>query len=103
VGDAHAVQTPVQTSNGGSSGTDARLATLKFAVGFEDCSAVVHLTRTSLVGDALCGQEPIGFHGEPELAVICEECDRLGRELGGEPADWVRVAVVETHMLRHAA
>ncbi len=76
---------------------------VRLEAGFENDSAVVHLTRTTLVADALCGHEPIGFHGEPDLAVICEDCDRIGRELGGDPAGWMRGPVMETQALRRAA
>ena len=61
-------------------------------------------THTSLVSDALCGEESIGFHGEPELAVICDECDRLGRELDGDHEAWMQAAIdAVTHVFRHAA
>ena len=72
-------------------------------IGFVEGSAIVHLTRTSLVSHALCGEDSIAFHGEPDLAVMCEECDWLGRELHGDPETSMRVTVAGTHVLRHAA
>ncbi len=47
-----------------------------FDPGYFADSRVVHLTRSSLLTDALCG-ELLTFHGEPDLAVICEQCNRL--------------------------
>jgi len=40
--------------------------------------------------------------GEPDIAVICEHCDRLGREAGGDPGEWVTEAAVRVE-LRAAA
>jgi hypothetical protein len=51
--------------------------------------------------EALCG-EPVHLDGEPDIAVICENCNRLGREAGGDPGDWVSGAAVRVE-LRAAA
>lgn len=58
-----------------------------------DGSRIVHLTRTTLLVEALCG-ETIVFDGHPDLAVICEECDLLAREAGGDPETWVALEAV---------
>jgi hypothetical protein len=71
-------------------------AVVAVEAGYTEGSAVVHLTHTSLVSHALCGEESIGFQGEPELAVICDDCDRIGRELGHDPEAWMQVAVAVT-------
>jgi hypothetical protein len=52
----------------------------------------VHLTHTTLVCEALCGEEePVVWDGEPDAAVICSACDELARALGLDPAAWMRV------------
>ena len=51
-------------------------AAMRIETGFADGSAIVHLTHTALVADALCG-EAVAFSGLPDLAVICDECSRL--------------------------
>jgi hypothetical protein len=51
--------------------------------------------------EALCG-EPVHLDGEPDIAVICEDCDRLGREADGDPGEWVGGAAVRLE-LRAAA
>ena len=38
--------------------------------------------------------EPVHLDGELDIAVICEDCDRLGRETGGDPGEWVTEATV---------
>ena len=49
---------------------------------------VVHLTHTTLVVEALCG-EPADLHGEPDLAVLCDDCLEHARALGfPETAAW---------------
>ena len=55
----------------------------------------------SFLAEALCG-EPVQLDGEPDIAVICEDCDRLGREAGGDPAEWIAGATVRIE-LRAAA
>jgi hypothetical protein len=42
---------------------------------------VVHLTHTTLVVEALCG-EVADLHGEPDLAVLCNECLEHARAFG---------------------
>jgi hypothetical protein len=42
---------------------------------------VVHLTHTTLVVEALCGEQA-DLHGEPDLPLICDECLELARALG---------------------
>ena len=64
-------------------------------------SRIVHLTTRSFLVEALCG-EPVHLDGEPDIAVICEDCDRLGREAGGDPGEWVTGAAVRVE-LRAAA
>ena len=64
-------------------------------------SRIVHLTVRSFLAEALCG-EPVQRNGEPDIALICEDCDRLGREAGGDPAEWVVGATVRIE-LRAAA
>jgi hypothetical protein len=60
--------------------------------------SVAHLTHTTLVGDALCGAEVINL-GLPDLAVICEECDQLAVEAGGDRAEWLKLDVVVEQLL----
>jgi hypothetical protein len=77
---------------------------MRFEVGFAQGSSLVHLTHTTLSLDALCGHgEPIEFHGEPDLAVICEDCDRIGRELAADPGGWMRITTTQLPTLRAAA
>jgi hypothetical protein len=61
---------------------------VEFYAGHTEGSRVVHLTEYSFLVEALCG-EPVHLDGEPDRAVICEECDRLGREADGDPGEWV--------------
>ena len=73
---------------------------MELYAGHTEESRIVHLTSRSFLVEALCG-EPVHLDGEPDIAVICEDCDRLGREAGGDPGEWVtEVSVVE---LRAAA
>jgi hypothetical protein len=64
------------------------LARVEFYAGHVKTSRIVHLTQASFLSEALCG-EAVGLDGEPDLAVICEDCDRLAREAGGDPDRWV--------------
>jgi hypothetical protein len=64
-------------------------------------SRIVHLTTHSFLVEALCG-EPVHLDGEPDVAVICEDCDRLGREAGGDHAEWVTGTAIRVE-LRAAA
>jgi hypothetical protein len=61
--------------------------------GFQTSSRAVHLTHTTLTGEALCGESGIDCLGEPDLAAICEDCDRIGRELGLEHDHWSVVQI----------
>ncbi len=49
---------------------------------------VVHLTHTTLVVEALCG-EVADLHGEPDLPVLCEACLEHARHLGVDVGVWV--------------
>ena len=42
---------------------------------------VVHLTHTTLVVEALCG-EVVDLHGEPDLAILCDACLEHAGALG---------------------
>ena len=71
-----------------SSASYGMLRGVEFYAGHIEGSRLVHLTVRSFLVEALCG-EPVHLDGEPDLAVICEDCDGLGREAGGDPAEWV--------------
>ena len=64
------------------------LARVAFYTGHVEASRIVHRTQASFLTQALCG-EPVGLDGEPDLAVICEDCDRLAREARADPDGWV--------------
>ena len=66
---------------------------VEFYAGHTEGSRIVHLTARSFLVEALCG-EFAHLDAEPDIAVICEDCDRLGREAGGDPGEWVTEAVV---------
>jgi hypothetical protein len=70
-----------------------------YCPGHADGTRVVHLTARSFLFEALCG-ETVGVDGEPDVAVICEDCHALAVGAGGDPASWVVLQVVE---LRAAA
>ena len=70
---------------------------VEFYAGHTEGSRVVHLTARSFLVEALCG-EPVHLDGEPDLAVICEDCDRLGREADGDPCEWVSGADVRVEL-----
>lgn len=74
---------------------------VEFYAGHTEGSRVVHLTARSFLIEALCA-ERVHLDGEPDLAVICEDCDRLGREAGGDRGEWVTNAAVRVK-LRAAA
>jgi hypothetical protein len=69
--------------------------------GHVEISRVVHLTQASFLLEALCAEQ-VELDGEPDLPLICEECDRLAREAGGDPAAWV-VTVAGVHPELRAA
>lgn len=56
--------------------------------GHREGGRTVHLTYTSLVEVALCG-EVVDLDGEPDLAVICEDCLQLARAAGVDVSIWV--------------
>ena len=74
---------------------------MEFYAAHTDGSRIVHLTARSFLVEALCG-ELVHLDGEPDLAVICEDCDRLGREAGGDRSQWVTDAAIRVE-LRAAA
>ena len=74
---------------------------VEFYAGHNEGSRIVHLTARSFLVEALCG-ESVRLDGEPDIAVICEDCLRVGREAGGDPGDWVTEAAVRVE-LRAAA
>jgi hypothetical protein len=74
---------------------------VEFYAGHIEGSRIVHLTAHSFLVEALCG-EPVHLDGEPDIAVICVDCDRLGRESGGDPGEWVSGLAVRVE-LRAAA
>ena len=76
-------------------------ASVEFYAAHTDGSRIVHLTARSFLVEALCG-ELVHLDGEPDLAVICEDCDRLGREAGGDRSQWVTDAAIRVE-LRAAA
>ena len=67
---------------------------MRFQTGFADGSAIVHLTHTTLVADALCGAG-VAFTGTPDLGILCEDCDRLAAAAGGDRSEWL---VVSAHV-----
>lgn len=70
---------------------------VQFYAGHTEGSRIVHLTVRSFLVEALCGA-PVEMDGEPDIAVICEECDRLGREAGGDPAEWLAGVTVRVEL-----
>jgi len=68
--------------------------------GHVEGTRIVHLTARSFLVESLCG-EVVGLDGEPDVAVICEECHALAVEAGGDHESWV--ALVEVVELRAAA
>ena len=70
---------------------------MELYAGHIDGSRVVHLTARSFLVEALCGV-PVYLDGEPDIAVICERCDHLGREAGGDPGEWVAEATVRVEL-----
>jgi hypothetical protein len=56
--------------------------------GHADGTRTVHLTHTTLVVVALCG-ETIDSHDHPDLALICEECFALAQAGGADVSLWI--------------
>jgi hypothetical protein len=67
--------------------------------GYAEGTRGVHLTHTTLVVEALCG-EPVVLHGEPDLGLIlmCDECLELARARGADPSVWVTEVEVEMRL-----
>lgn len=61
--------------------------------GFADGATIVHLTHTTLVAEALCGEKVV-WHGEPDGALICPDCDELARFAETDHAAWLAEAQV---------
>ena len=61
--------------------------------GYAEGTRVVHLTHTTLVVEALCGEQA-ELHGEPDLAVLCDECLEHARALGVA----VEIRITEVHI-----
>jgi hypothetical protein len=74
---------------------------VEFYPGHIEGSRIVHLTAHSFFVEALCG-ESVHLDGEPDIAIVCEDCDRLGREADGDPSEWIGCAAVRVP-LRAAA
>ena len=70
------------------SGPPGMLARVEFYAAYVETSRVVHLTPASFLLEALCG-EAVELDGKSDVPVICEDCDRLAREAGGDPDGWV--------------
>ena len=73
--------------------------------GYAEGTRVVHLTHTTLVVEALCGEQA-ELHGEPDLAVLCDECleqPALGVESrSGSPRCTRRAASLAARITRRA-
>lgn len=65
---------------------------MAFQPGYLGEERIVHLTTTTLVAEALCGTT-VDADGEPDLALLCEECDRLAAAAAGPSnVTWRRLA-----------
>ena len=58
---------------------------------------VVHLTHTTLIVEALCG-EPVELHGEPDLAVLCDECLERARALRIDVSVWMTEVEIDVQL-----
>ncbi len=65
--------------------------------GHSDGSRTVHLTHTTLVVEGLCG-ETVGFHGEPDLAVVCVDCLEVAASFGIDVRAWSEESLVVVHL-----
>jgi hypothetical protein len=65
--------------------------------GYTEGTRVVHLTHTTLIVEAFCG-EPAGLHGEPDLAVLCDECLEHARALGVDIEVWVTEVQIDVQL-----
>ena len=68
-----------------------KLLTVNFYAGHIEGTRVVHLTARSFLVEAVCG-EIVGFDGEPEIPVMCDECHSLAVAGGGDPSAWVVIS-----------
>jgi hypothetical protein len=80
-----------------SSEPTAILRCMLLEPGYAEGTRVVHLTHTTLIVEALCG-EPAGLHGEPDLAVLCDECLEHARALGIDIAVWVTEVQIDVQL-----
>lgn len=64
-----------------------RLACVLFQSGHVEDDHVVHLTHTTLMVEAICG-ELITHHGAPHEPVACESCLEIVVELGLDVTEW---------------
>ena len=69
---------------------------MQLHAGHSGGSRTVHLTHTTLVVEALCG-ESIGFHGEPDLAVVCVECLEVAVSFDIDVSGWSGESLVVVH------
>ena len=65
-----------------------KLLVVEVYAGYLGAARVVHLSGRSFFADALCG-ETVEFEGEPDGAVICDDCHELASAAGGEPSSWM--------------
>lgn len=63
---------------------------MAFQPGYLGEERVVHLTISTLVAEALCGTT-VDADGEPDPALLCEECDRLATAAGPSNVTWRRL------------
>lgn len=80
-----------------SSGWKQRVEAMQLQPGHAEDSRIVHLTHTSLVVEALCGED-IRFHGEPDVAVICVECLEFADSHGIDATAWSRETLVTVRL-----
>jgi hypothetical protein len=76
-----------------SAGADI-LGSMIVEPGHADGTRTVHLTHTTLVVVALCG-ETIDSHDHPDLAVLCDECFALAQAEGADVSLWMTEIQVE--------
>ena len=80
-----------------SSEPTAILRCMLLEPGYAEGTRVVHLTHTTLIVEALCG-EPAGLHGEPDLAVLCDECLEHASALGIDIEVWVTEVQIDVQL-----
>ena len=89
--------TPIPGLGATPSEPTAILRCMLLEPGYAEGTRVVHLTHTTLVVEALCG-EPAGLHGEPDLAVLCDECLEHARALGIDIEVWVTEVQIDVQL-----